>query len=70
MAAINKIASAAYNDIVSGLRGYHTNFSMSIEQLEDEVVNTRLSVIKEYSLKGILPIKDLLISVNCVDVDC
>lgn len=70
MAAINKIASAAYNDIVSGLRGYHTNFSMSIEQLEDEVVNTRLSVIKEYSLKGILPIKDLLISINCVEVDC
>lgn len=66
----NKLASAIYNDVVSGLRGYHHNISMSIEQLEDEIVDTRLSIIKEYSLKGVLPVRDLLLSLNCIPVDC
>lgn len=65
-----KLASAIRNDVVSGLRGYHTNMSMSLEQLEDDIVDERLQIIKEYSLKGILPIKDLLLSINCIDVDC
>jgi hypothetical protein len=29
-----------------------------------------LLIIKEQYLKGVLPIKDLLIAINCVDVDC
>lgn len=65
-----KLASAIRNDVVSGLRGYHTNPSMSLEQLEDDIVDERLQIIKEYSFKGILPIKDLLLSINCIDVDC
>jgi hypothetical protein len=28
---IHKIASAIYNDVVSGLRGYHHNPSMSLQ---------------------------------------
>ena len=67
---IEKLASAIYNDIVSGLRGYHTNFSMSLEQLEQDVVDQRLQILKEYSLKGIIPAKDLYISINCIPVDC
>ena len=59
-----------YNDIVGGLRGYHTNPSISKEQLEEEIVQMRLAVIKEYMLKGILPINDLLMAINCVPVDC
>lgn len=70
MGQINRLASAVYNDIVGGLRGYHTNQSISIEQLEDDIVQTRLLVIKEYTLKGILPVKDLLESINCIPVDC
>lgn len=70
MAIVSKIASAVYNDVVGGLRGYHTSFSMSLEQLEDEVVTTRLQLIKEYFLKGILSTKDLLIAINCIEVDC
>jgi hypothetical protein len=31
---IEKLASAVYNDIVGGLRGYHANPSISMEQLE------------------------------------
>ena len=70
MTTIRKIADAIHNDIISGLRGYHQNLSLSIKQLEQEVVETRLAIIKEYMMKGILPIQDLLMSVNCVPVDC
>lgn len=67
---IEKLASAIRNDIVGGLRGYHTNLSLSLEQLEDEIILKRLQILKEYSLKGILPAKDLYISINCIPVDC
>lgn len=67
---IEKLASAIRNDIISGLRGYHTNLSLSMEQLEQDVIDERLQIIKEYSLKGILPAKDLYISINCIPVDC
>lgn len=68
--SVRRVADAIYNDIVSGLRGYHTNPSMSIEQLEQEVVETRLAIIKEYMLKNVLPVQDLLMSLNCIPVDC
>ena len=67
---IEKLASAIRNDVVSGLRGIHTNMSMSLEQLCDEIVDERLQVLKEYSLKGALPVKDLYLSINCIPVDC
>lgn len=65
-----KLASAIKNDVLSGLQGYHTNISMSLEQLEDDIVDERLQILKEYSQKGILPVKDLLLSINCIPVDC
>lgn len=65
-----KLASAIYNDVVSGLRGFTSNLSMSLEQLEDDIVDERLTILKEYSAKGILPVKDLLLSINCINVDC
>ena len=68
--SIKRLADAVFNDVVSGLRGYHQNMSMSKEQLQEEIVQMRLAVIKEYMLKGILPIEDLLTSVNCIPVDC
>lgn len=67
---IEKLASAIRNDVVGGLRGYHTNMSMSLEQLMDEIVDERLQILKEYSLKGVLPVKDLYLSINCIPVDC
>lgn len=67
---IQQLASAVKNDVVSGLRGYHQNLSMSIEQLEQDIIDERLRLIKEYQLKGILPTKDLLLSINCIPVDC
>lgn len=67
---IEKLASQIKNDVVSGLRGYHQNLSMSMEQLQDEIVSCRLAILKQYFLKGIFPIKDLLLAINCIDVDC
>ena len=67
---IEKLASAIRNDVVAGLRGYHTNLSMSLEQLEQDIVDERLQILKEYSLKGVLPLKDLYLSINCIPVDC
>lgn len=65
-----KLASAIYNDIVSGLRGYSSNPTLSMDQLEDDIIDERLQIIKEYSLKGLLPKKDLLLSINCIQTDC
>lgn len=65
-----KLASAIYNDIVSGLRGYTTTNTLSLEQLEDDIVDERLQIIKEYSMKGLIPKKDLLLAINCINVDC
>ena len=70
MASIRQIASAVYNDVYSGLRGYRANPTMSLEQLEDDVRDERLQIIKEYSLKGLIPKKDLLLSINCIPIDC
>jgi hypothetical protein len=70
MAVYSKLASAIYNDTMSGLRGMHSTPTMSIEQLEDDIVDERLQIIKEYSLKGVFPKNDLLLSLNCIEVDC
>lgn len=67
---IEKLASAIYNDIVSGLRGYHSSLSISMEQIEDEIVETRLMLIKSNQLKGISYNKDLYVSINCIPIDC
>lgn len=70
MGYYSKLASAVYNDIVGGLSGYTTTSNISMEQLEDDLAEMRLNVIKEYSIKGILDKKDLLLSINCIAVDC
>lgn len=67
---VTKLASAIYNDIVGGLAGYTTTPSLSLEQLEDEIVEERLLIIKEYALHNMLPKKDLYMSINCIPVDC
>jgi hypothetical protein len=67
---IEKLTSAIYNDVISGLSGITSNPSISFEQLEDDVVDERLQIIKEYSLKNLIPRRDLLMSINCIDVDC
>lgn len=67
---VEKLASAVYNDIVSGLQGFHINSSINMDQLIDDIISERLQVIKEYALKGILPVEDLYVSINCIPVEC
>ena len=67
---IEKLASQIKNDVVGGLRGYHSNLSLNQQQLEDEVVACRLDILHQYFLKGISPIKELVLAINCVQVDC
>lgn len=67
---VEKLAAAIYNDVVSGLVGITSTPSISMQQLEDDVVDERLQIIKEYSMKNLVPRNDLLMSINCIDVDC
>ena len=67
---LDRLTSAVYNDIVSGLRGYTTSISLSLEQLTDDIADERLMVIKEAFVKGIVPRQELLLSITCIEVDC
>ena len=67
---LSKIASAVYNDVVSGLSGMNSNPNISMEQLEDEVAEMRTAVIKEFFLKNLLKPSDFAMAINCVDLDC
>ena len=50
---IEHLASIIYNNVVSGLDGNHIDSKFSMAQIEDDIVNERLTVIKEYALKGL-----------------
>lgn len=67
---VSKLAAAIYNDVMTGLVGITANPSMSLQQLEDDVVDERLQIIKEYAMKNLIPINDLLMAITCIDVDC
>lgn len=67
---INKLASAIYNNVVSGLVGITSTPTISLQQLEDDVVDEWLQIIKEYAAKNLIPRKDLLMAINCITVDC
>jgi len=70
MSALDKITSAVYLDIMSGLAGLTSNPTISFDQLTDDIVEERLLIIKQYSQKNLLPREDLLYSLNCIPVDC
>lgn len=67
---LEQLTSAIYNDIVGGLKGISTNINLSLEQLEDDIIDERLIILKEFSLKNMIPHKDLLMSINCINTDC
>ena len=66
---IEQLSSVIYNNVVSGIEGNHVDRKFSQSQIEDDIVNERLTIIKEYALKGILPANDLMIKINCVTLD-
>ncbi len=65
---IHELASAIKNNISNGLKGV-TNISYSIEQIIDEIYLERNSLIKEYMLKGLIPLEELANSINCVELN-
>lgn len=67
---IEQIASAVSNDVRSGLAGINSNIDISLEQLEDEIVELREQIVREQWLQGILQRGELLTALNCVVVDC
>lgn len=44
---LDKIASAIYNDVKGGIAGMSANENLSLEQLQDEVIEERQAVMKE-----------------------
>lgn len=64
------MASAVHNNILGGLSGFHENYSLNKQLIEDTIISERLQIIKEYILKGIPLEKELYISINCVPIDC
>jgi hypothetical protein len=67
---LEKLVSATYNNIVSGTPGLSSNERVTMAQIEDAIINERLSIIKEYMAKNIIPYKDLMLSIRCLEVDC
>lgn len=67
---LSKLASAIWNDIKAGLSGMNAEETISLQQLEDELVEVRQAVIKELYVKNLLDKKDLMVAINCVPVSC
>ena len=68
---INQIASAIINDLFSGNLVSLSNRAMiSQEQIEDECIETRCAIIKDWYLKNMLNLGDMMVAINCVEVDC
>ena len=61
---VHELASAIKNDVVAGLAGIVSNPTISMEQLEQDVIDERLSIIKSYAIKNLIPKKDLYISIT------
>lgn len=67
---VNELASAIYNDVVAGLVGVVSNPTISLEQLEQDVVDERLTLLKKYIVKNLISKKDLYTAITCIPVDC
>jgi len=65
---VNELASAIRNNISNGLKGV-TNISYSLEQIVDEIYLERNSLIKEYMIKGLLPLEELAHAIDCIQLD-
>lgn len=70
MSKLNRIASACYNDIVSGLSGTTATINIPMQQLEQEILETRLQIIHQYAKQNLLESKDVYDSLNCIELDC
>jgi hypothetical protein len=67
---LSKLASAVINDVTAALSGANANPVMSFEQIEDELIEKRLFIIKQLYSKNMLKPEDLMVALNCIPVDC
>ena len=68
---VNQIASAIINDLFSGnLVSLSNRALISQEQIEDECIEARSAIIKDWYLKNILNLGDMMVAINCIEVDC
>ena len=67
---LEQLTSAVYNNVVDGLKGTSSNIAFSREHVEDSIISERMLIIKEYFIKNLLPRRDLLYAINCVNLDC
>ena len=67
---LDKVTSAILNDINAGLNNINASPAISYEQLEDEVIETRHTVVKDWYLKGLLKPEDIMFAINCIPVNC
>lgn len=67
---LQQLTSAIYNNIVSGLKGTNANVPVTHEHIEDSIIAERLLLIKEYMVKGLVPRRDLLVSIPCITLNC
>ena len=68
---VNQIASDIINDLFSGnLVSLSHRVMISQEQIEDECIETRCAIIKDWYLKNMLNLGDMMVAINCVEVDC
>lgn len=70
MTYIDKLSSIAYNSIIGGLQGYEATQNISLVQLKDELIQTRMTILQKYAIQNRLPYKDLYLSIDCIDVTC
>ena len=67
---LDAIAGAVLNHIYSGTQGLNSNIKLSEEQLTDECVAEKNTLLREYLLKGILNLEELYLAINCIEVNC
>ena len=67
---LEQLTSAVYNNIVTGLKGTNVNVPIVHEHIEDSIIAERLLIIKEYMTKGLLPRKDLMVAITCLELNC
>lgn len=68
---LSEISSAVFNDLFGGAMIPPSNRSLiSLEQLEDEAIEIRKSIIKEFYHRNMLSFNDIAYSINCIEIDC
>lgn len=70
MGMYSKLASAIYNDIHGGLKGMTNEWTLSIDQLEDDIANCRIRLIQDAIDSDIRVMSKYATSIRCISVDC